>query len=108
MLGKKAEAARPGDICAGLVVTRALIAVEAVLRARIDVDLDVGPLGADDLDVAERNARVLFPEMQMPSALAACRRRSDRWRRRNSRSPRIGLTVLSQPHRRRCRRGKSR
>src|SRR5260370_34217665 len=65
MLGKEVEAARPGDICAGLVVTRPLIAVKAVLGARIDVDLDVGPLGADGLDIAERNARVLFAEMQL-------------------------------------------
>ena len=30
----------------------ALQAMKAVLRAGIDVDLDVGPLGLDDLDVA--------------------------------------------------------
>src|SRR5260370_28897539 len=65
MLGKKAEAARPGDICACLVVARPLIAVEAVLRARIEVDLDVGPLGADGLDIVKRNTRVLFAEMQL-------------------------------------------
>src|ERR1700732_5302350 len=65
MLGKEAEAARPGDVGAGLVVTRPLIAVEAVLGARIDVDLDVGPLGADGFDIAERNPRVLFAEMQL-------------------------------------------
>ncbi len=65
MLGKKREAARPGDIRACLVVTRPLIAVEAVLRARIDVDLDVGPLGANGLYIAKRNARVLVAEMQL-------------------------------------------
>src|SRR3981189_2410986 len=65
MPGKEREAARPGDLCACLVVTRPLIAVEAVLRAGIDVDLDLGPLGPDGLDVAERNARVLCAEMQL-------------------------------------------
>jgi hypothetical protein len=37
--------------------------VEAVLRARINVDLDVGPLGLDRLDIDKRNARILFAEM---------------------------------------------
>src|ERR1700738_3535713 len=65
MLGEEAEAARPGDVSAGLVVARPLIAVESVLGARIDVDIDVGPLGSDGLDVAERNACVLFAEMKL-------------------------------------------
>src|SRR6202022_1451387 len=65
MLGEEAEAARPGDVRAGLVVTRPLIAVESVLGARIDVDLDVGPLGSDGLNVAERNPCVLFAEMKL-------------------------------------------
>src|SRR5258706_11442009 len=66
MLGKKAEAARPVDICAGLVVTRPLIAMGAVLRARIDVHLDVRHLGADGLGIAYRYDGVLFAVMQLP------------------------------------------
>src|SRR5258707_2242297 len=65
MLGKEREAAWPGDIGAGLVIARPLIAVEALLRAGIDMDLDIGPLGANRLDVAERDAGVLFAEMQL-------------------------------------------
>src|ERR1700730_6969878 len=65
MLGEEAEAARQGDVCAGLVVTRPLIAVESMLGARIDVGLDIRPLGPDGLDVAERNACVLFTEMKL-------------------------------------------
>src|SRR5260370_13117071 len=65
MLAEKFHAARPGDVGAGLVVTRPLVAVEAVLRAGIDVDLDVGPLGADGLDIAKRNPGILFAEMQL-------------------------------------------
>src|SRR5258705_8748032 len=65
MLGKEVEAARPGDVGAGLVVARPLIAVEAVLRARIDEDLDVRSLAPDGLDIGQRNARVLFAEMQL-------------------------------------------
>src|SRR6202048_4240887 len=65
MLREEAEAARPGDIGTGLVVTRPFIAMETVLRVGIDVDLDVGPLCADGLDIGERNARILFSEMQL-------------------------------------------
>src|ERR1700687_772021 len=65
ILGKKSHAARPGDVGAGLVVARPLVAVEAVLRAGIDVDLEVGPLGADGLDIAERDPCILFAEMQL-------------------------------------------
>src|SRR4051794_20602973 len=65
MLGKELEAARPGEVGAGLVVAGALVAVKAVLRAGIDVDLDIGPLALDDLDVGQRNAGVLFAEMQL-------------------------------------------
>src|ERR1700716_3976911 len=65
MLREKRHAARPGDVGAGLVVTRPLVAVEAVLRVRIDMDLDVGPLGPDSLDIAERNPCVLFAEMKL-------------------------------------------
>src|SRR5665213_4050890 len=64
MPGKEREAARPGDIGAGLVVTRPFVAVEAVLRAGIDMDLDLGPLGADGVDIAEWNAGVLFAELK--------------------------------------------
>jgi len=65
MLGKEREAAGPGDIGAGLVIARPFIAVKAVLRAGIDMDLDLGPLGFDSLNVAERDACVLFPEMKL-------------------------------------------
>src|ERR1700726_3185956 len=65
MLRQEAEAARPGDIRTGLVVAWPFVAMEAMLRARIDVDLDIGPLGADGLDIAERYARVLFAEVQL-------------------------------------------
>ena len=65
MPGKEREAAGPGDIGAALVITRPFIAVKAVLRAGIDVDLDLGPLGPDSLDVAQRDACVLFPEMKL-------------------------------------------
>ena len=65
MPGKEREAAGPGDIGAALVITRPFIAVKAVLRAGTDVDLDLGPLGPDSLDVAQRDACVLFPEMKL-------------------------------------------
>src|SRR6187431_2905268 len=65
MFRKERQAARPGDIGAGLVVARPLVAMKAVLRAGIDVDLDLGPLGLDGLDVGQRNARILFAEMQL-------------------------------------------
>src|ERR1700682_5068369 len=65
MLREEAEAARPGDIGTGLVVARPLVAMKTVLRSRIDVDLDLGPLCADGLDIGERNARILFAEMQL-------------------------------------------
>src|ERR1700726_4289463 len=65
MLRQEPEATRPGDIRARLVVACPFVAVKAVLRARIDVDLDIGPLGADGLDIAQRYARVLFAEMQL-------------------------------------------
>src|ERR1700689_120815 len=55
MLGKERHAAGPGDIRAGLVVAGPLVAVKAVLRARIDVDLDLRPLGANGLDIGQRN-----------------------------------------------------
>src|SRR3954464_13041266 len=65
MPGKEVEAARPGDVGAGLVVAGALVAVKAVLRAGIDVDLDIGPLALDDLDVGQRNAGVFSPKWQL-------------------------------------------
>ena len=65
MFGKEVEAARPGDIGTGLVVARPFVAVKAMLRAGVDVDLDIGPLGLDDLDIGQRNARILFAEMQL-------------------------------------------
>src|ERR1700726_3289326 len=65
IFGKEGEAARPGDVGTCFVVACPLVEVEAVLRARINVDLDVRPLGADGLDVAERNAGVLFTEMKL-------------------------------------------
>src|SRR5229473_5675218 len=65
MPGEEAEAARPGDIGTGLVVTRPLVAMKTVLRPRIDVDLDLGPSCADGLDIGERNARILFSEVQL-------------------------------------------
>src|ERR1700726_4080431 len=60
MPGKEVEAARPGDIRTGLVVAWPFVAMEAMLRARIDVDLDIGPLGGDGLDIAAWSARRLF------------------------------------------------
>src|ERR1700676_2807957 len=65
MFRQKPEATRPGDIRACLVVACPFVAVKAVLRARIDVDLDIGPLGADALDIAQRDACILLAEMQL-------------------------------------------
>src|ERR1700736_4029035 len=65
MLRQEAEATRPGDIRARLVVACPFVAVKAVLRARIDVYLDIGPLGADGLDIAQRDACILLAEMQL-------------------------------------------
>ena len=65
MPGKEAEAARPSDLGAGFVVARPFIAVESVLRARIDVDFHLGPLGSDDLYIAERNASIFLAEMKL-------------------------------------------
>src|ERR1700742_1665243 len=53
MLTKKFHAARPCDVCAGLVVARPLVAMEAVLRAGIDENLDLRPLDLDDLDIGQ-------------------------------------------------------
>jgi hypothetical protein len=50
VLPKKFKAARPGDVGAHLVVACPFIAMETVLRAGIDENLDVGPLGLDRLD----------------------------------------------------------
>src|SRR3954462_14426070 len=65
MLGEKRQPPRPGDISAGLVVARPLVAMKAVLRAGIDEDLDVWPLGLDGFDIGQGNAGVLFAEMQL-------------------------------------------
>src|SRR3954465_6180323 len=65
MLGKKRQAARPGDVGARLVVARTLLPGKAVLGAGIDEHLDLGPLGLDGLDVAQGNAGILFAEMQL-------------------------------------------
>src|SRR5258708_5354271 len=65
MLGKERHAARPGDVRAGLVVAWPLVAVEAVLRTRIDEDLDLQPLGLDRLDIGQGDTGVLFTEMQL-------------------------------------------
>src|SRR5205085_7085081 len=65
MLFEKRQAARPGDVGAGLVVAGALVAVKAMLRAGIDVDFDIRPLGLDGFDIGQRNARILFAEMQL-------------------------------------------
>src|SRR6516164_2774294 len=50
MLGEERHAARPGDVGAGFVVARALVAMEAVLSVRVDEDLDVRTLALDGLD----------------------------------------------------------
>src|SRR5947209_5550775 len=64
MLGEEVERARPGDLGALLVVARALVAVEAVLRAVIDEDLAVGAtLLLDRVDVGHRNAGILLAEV---------------------------------------------
>src|SRR3954451_692083 len=65
MLRKKRGATRPRDIGAWLVIACAFFAIETVLRAGIDVNFDLGPLGADGFDIAKRNAGVLFAEMQL-------------------------------------------
>ena len=65
MPGKKLEAARPGDVGAGLVVARPLVAMKAVLRAGIDEHIDIGPLGLDGLDIGQRDPGILFAEMQL-------------------------------------------
>src|SRR5438477_7917787 len=65
MLGEERHAARPGGIGAGLVVARPLVAMEAVLRARIDEHLDLRSLGLDGLDIGQRNPGVLLAEMQL-------------------------------------------
>src|ERR1700722_5668949 len=63
MLRQEIKAARPCNIRTGLVVAWPFVTVEAVLRPRIDVDLDFRPLGADGPDPAERNAGFLFAEV---------------------------------------------
>src|SRR5207302_9910960 len=65
MLREKFQAARPGDVGAGLVVAGALVAMEAVLGARIDEDLNVRSFRLDGLDVGQGNAGVLLAEMQL-------------------------------------------
>src|SRR5258705_11227673 len=65
MLRKKIQAARPGDVGAGLVVAGTLVAMETVLRAGIDENLDFRPLGLDGLDVGQGNAGILFAKVQL-------------------------------------------
>ena len=65
MLGEERRGCAARRFGAGLVVARPLVAVKAVLRAGIDEDFDIGPLGLDGLDVGQRNARILFAEMQL-------------------------------------------
>src|ERR1700686_957458 len=65
MLRKERHAARPGDVGAGLVVARPLVAMKAVLRAGVNKDLDVGPFCPDDLDIAEWDSGVLLAEVQL-------------------------------------------
>lgn len=63
MFGKKSQATRPRDFGALFVVACSFVAVKSVLRARIDVNFELGPLGPDHVDVAERNAGVLVAEV---------------------------------------------
>src|ERR1700738_1089868 len=65
MLRKERHAARPGDVGAGLVVARPLVAMKAVLRGGGNKDLGVGPCGPDDRDIAEWDSGVLLAEMQL-------------------------------------------
>ncbi len=65
MLGKERQAPRPGDIGAGLVIAGALVAMEAMLRAGIDEDLDFRTLRLDGLDVGLGNAGLFFAEVQL-------------------------------------------
>src|ERR1700738_702640 len=65
MQGEERKAALPRDVRVNLVIARALVAAEAVLRARINENLDIGSLGANSLDVGERNADILLAEMQL-------------------------------------------
>jgi hypothetical protein len=65
MFGEESHAARPGDIGTGLVVACPFVAVKAVLRAGIDVNFDVRPLGADGLDVGKRDACVFIAKVKL-------------------------------------------
>src|ERR1700738_1539167 len=65
MHGEERKAALPRDVRVNLVIARALVAAEAVLRARVNENLDVGAVGANSLDVGERNADILLAEMQL-------------------------------------------
>src|ERR1700736_6343986 len=64
VLGEPGERALGAELGARLVVARALLADEAV-AGRIDVDVAVRPLLADDLDVRHRDRLVLLAEMQL-------------------------------------------
>src|SRR5215218_9241173 len=55
----------PGHARAGLVVASALVAVKAVSRVLVDVDVAIRALLLDRLDVGERDALVLVAEMQL-------------------------------------------
>src|SRR4051812_11433806 len=65
MRREKLHAARPGHIRARLVVARPLVAMEPVLGARIDEDLDIRPLRLDRLDIGRGDAGIFLAEMQL-------------------------------------------
>src|SRR5262249_60192502 len=62
------ERALPRHLRARLVKAAALVAVEAVAGVLVDVDVAIGALLLDDLDVAQRNALVLVAEMHLRRA----------------------------------------
>src|SRR6185503_19755105 len=70
MLDEEVLGALPGEIAARLVEAAALVAMEAVATAWIDVDLAVaGTLLLDGLDVGHRDAGILLAEVQLHRAL---------------------------------------
>src|SRR5436305_4236749 len=65
MLRKELAGALPCQVGALFVVAATFLAIKTVLRAGIDVDLDLRPFGPDGFDVAQWNAGVLLAEVQL-------------------------------------------
>src|SRR4051794_12093289 len=64
MPGEECQRALAGQIGAWLVITGALVTAKAVLRAGINMDLNLRPLRLDGFNIGQGNACILLAEMK--------------------------------------------